>query len=151
MGQRETLQRAFGDENAKVYVCGSNAVGQAIAELVKKAYKDYWTGKGNREVRRRGRHLVRRRQEHALRERPVHVSRPHCCPGGEFPRALACVRPLGIDEHEERVCRGAENGSVILPIYAMCLSALPAAAKGLEGTGSFKLCHCKQNRRTLIR
>ncbi len=44
--EKETLKRAFGDEKAKVYVCGSNAVGQAISELVKKAYSDYWAAKG---------------------------------------------------------------------------------------------------------
>ncbi len=36
--ERAVLQKAFGEENARVYVCGSNAVGQAVADVAKRAY-----------------------------------------------------------------------------------------------------------------
>ncbi len=44
--ERATLARAFGEENAKVYVCGSNAVGQGVTDAAKRAYREYYEGKG---------------------------------------------------------------------------------------------------------
>jgi len=44
--ERETLRAAFVDEAAKVYVCGSNAVGQAVADVVKTVYKDHFAATG---------------------------------------------------------------------------------------------------------
>ncbi len=66
--ERGVLAKAFGEENARVYVCGSNAVGQAVAEVAKRAHKEYFAGKGIEKTQAEVERLVRLHQERALRE-----------------------------------------------------------------------------------